>query len=141
MALDHDATIYLGRLRIRQLIPMPLAGANRLGFTFQWEHVVVHANHHGNEDHRIIEEMEFHPREHKLQNACRHRGVKKIVMDSRLSNQQGMFNVMPELDIQSNRPPLERSTCESFAQRPNPDQHDDRETIVKGFCLDQPWVK
>ena len=67
--------------------------------------------------------------------------MEEIVMNRGLRNQEQVFNVMPELDIQSHRPPLERRASESFAQGPNSDQHDDGKAIVKSFRLDQPRIE
>src|SRR5258707_13067559 len=114
---------------------MPLATAMGFWFSLYWEHVIVHANYHGYENHTVVEKMEFHARENQLQNAGWHWRMEEVVMDGCLSNQQPMLNVVPELNIQRYRPPLVRGSGESFAQHPNTDQHDQSVAVMQSFGL------
>ena len=61
-------------------------------------------------------------------------------MQRRLRNQQQMLNVMPELNHQRDHPPRARSSAESLAQHPKPDQHEQRIAVVQHFGLDQPRI-
>ena len=77
----------------------PFAGAGHSPqFTLGWKHVVVHADYHGDEYDRIIEEMEFHSWKEQLQNAAWNRLAPEIVVERGLRNQEEVLNMMPELD-------------------------------------------
>lgn len=109
-------------------------------FALWWKHMVVHADHHGDEDDRVIEEMEFHPWKEQLQNAARNRFTPEIVVQRGLRDQEEMLDVMPELDHQGCRPPLPRNASESFAKHPKAGEHDQGVAVVQGFGLDQPGI-
>src|SRR5271163_1352783 len=102
-----------------QFIIAPGAGARRLFLLVRGrEHVIVHRDHHGNEDDRVVEEMEFDSREKKLQDATRYRLMPEIVVRCGLPDQQKMLDVMPELDPEGDHPPGMRNSGESFTEDP-----------------------
>jgi hypothetical protein len=81
------------------MLVAPFAGAGHLPvFTLWWKHVVVHADHHGDEYDRVVEEMEFDTWKDQLQNAAWDRLAPEIVMERGLPNEQEMLDVVPELD-------------------------------------------
>ena len=85
----------------------PLTGAAHVSRFGLWrEHVIVHADQHGDEHNRVVEQVQLYAREHQLQNAEGHGLMPKIVVRRSLVNQQNVLNVMPELDRQRNRPPV-----------------------------------
>ena len=51
------------------------------------KHVVVHPDHHRNEDYGVIEEVKFHARKEELQYAERHRLAHEIMVERSLSDQ------------------------------------------------------
>ena len=120
----------------------PFAGAGHLFpvFTLRWKHVVIHADHHGDEYDGVVEEVEFHTWKNQLQNAARHRFAPEIVVKCGLPDQQEMLDVMPELDHEGCRPPLPRNPSESSAQYPKADEHDQGVAIMQSFGLDQPGI-
>src|SRR6185437_8800417 len=120
----------------------PFAGAVRIPLlTRRREHVIVHADHHGNENNRVVEKMQFHAGEIQLQHAARYRLVPEVVMSGCLVDEQEVLNVMPELDHQSNRPPCERPAGKTFTEDPNSDQHYQSIAVVQGFGLNEPRPK
>src|SRR6185437_481947 len=122
------------------VLAAPFAGAVRIpSFTLWREHVIVHADHHGNENDRVIEKMQFYTGKEQLQHAARHRFMPEVVVGRGLVNEQKVLNVMPELDYQRDRPPSERSSGKTLPKHPNPDQHDQSVAIMQGFCLNKPW--
>src|ERR1700722_10100987 len=119
----------------------PFTGAVRVPtLILRRKHVVVHRNHHGNEDDRIVKKMQFDARENHLENAEWNRFAPKIVMSRGLPDQQKMLNVMPELNPESDHPPGMGNSSKSFAQEPKAGQHDQRITVMKGFRLDEPGI-
>src|SRR5258708_16279152 len=123
------------------LVVAPGASANHfLLLVLRGEHVVVHRDDHGNEYDRIVEKMQFHPREDQLQNTARHWPAPEIVVRRGLRNQQEMFDVVPELDHQRHCPPGPRSPGKSLAQDPNTGEHDQSEALVQSLGFDYPAI-
>src|SRR6185295_6243095 len=60
------------------------------------------------------------------------------MMCQRLPLQDRMLDVMPELDHERDRPPLPRRSGKTLSQRPNPDEHHDRVTIMQHFRTHEP---
>lgn len=112
-----------------------------MGIFFAREHVVVHAGNHGNENNGVVEKMEFNSGNKHLHNAGGRGRSKQIMVEGRLSDEQKMLKVVPELDYQSHCPPLARSPAKSFAQEPDPDEHDQSIPVVQDFRVDQPGIK
>src|SRR5580700_1913376 len=83
----------------RRVILAPGAGAGGvLRLTGGRKHVIVHANDHGDEDDRVVEEVELDAGKEELQNAARHGLSPEVVMNRRLQDEQEVLDVMPELD-------------------------------------------
>src|ERR1700722_4915357 len=104
------------------------------------EHVVIHGDDHGNEHNAVIEKMKFHARKEELQHAERDRLAHQIVVERGLSEQKKMFDVMPELDDESNCPPCAAATGKAFAKHPEADKHDQRIAVVQCLGLDEPRI-
>src|SRR5437667_3529915 len=119
---------------------MPLTSTMGCRFPRDREQVVVHGNHHGNEDHAVVEHMKLYSWEDQLQNAGWHWRMEKVMVNDRLVLQQRMLDVMPELDIERYAPPLMGSSSESLTQYPDTDEHDQRVAIVQDFHLDRPGI-
>jgi archaeosine synthase beta-subunit len=103
--------------------------------------MVVHADHHRNEYDRVVEEMQFDAWEPQLQNARRNRPSEQVVPDRRLNNQQQVFDVMPELNAERNRPPA--AICHAGKpgpERPQPNQHHERIAVVENFGFHEPRI-
>src|SRR5829696_9547377 len=49
-----------------------------------------------------------------------------------------MLDVVPELNHERDSPPFARCSGKTFSQRPNPDEHHDRVTVVQHFGAHQP---
>ena len=93
--------------------------------------MVVHADHHRNEDDRVVEQMKFHAGNIKLDETHRNRRATKVLPDEDLRLQDRVFYVVPELDAERDHPPFIRQPLESFAERPETDQHNQGISIMK----------
>jgi len=111
-----------------------------LRFTRRRKHVIVHADHHGYENNRIVEQVQFDPREEKLEHAEGHRLSCQIVVQRGLPEQEQMLNVMPELNHQRDGPPGPRTSREAFAKDPQPNQHHNRIPVMQSFRFDEPRI-
>src|SRR5579863_7324495 len=126
---------------LRRIVAAPLARAGHVPLLARGrEHVVIHADHHGDEHDRIIEKVQLNPREDQLQDAAGHRLAPEIVMKRGLPDQQKMFNVMPELNPKGNHPPGVRNSGKALAKHPQADQHHQGVAVVQSFGLNQPRV-
>jgi hypothetical protein len=97
----------------------PGAGACRFPrFSLGWKHVVVHPDHHWDEDDGVIEEVKFYAREEELQNTEWHRLAHEVMVECRLADQEQMLDVVPELDHESYGPPFAAESGKPFAQHP-----------------------
>ena len=105
--------------------------------------MVVHADHHRNEHDRVVEKVYFDAKlwKQQLQKTDRHRRAEPVVMCKRLPLQNEVLEVMPELDHERDGPPLTRSSGEAFSQRPDPDQHHERVTVVQRLGAHKPREK
>ena len=95
--------------------------------------MVVHCHHHRHEHYCVVEKVKLNTGNNQLQDAHGHRRPEQVVVQGSLPDQQGMFNVVPELNHERYRPPLLRCPGKPFTQNPNADQHDQRVAIVQGF--------
>src|SRR5580692_12492496 len=138
-AIEASRSRCLGFSFFRTLVPSASA-CIVVHFALGREDVVVHPNHHRNKHDGVIEKMQLHAREEELQYAHRHRSAAQIVMQYVLRDEQQMLNVMPELNHQRDRPPRARSSAESLAQHPEPNQHHQSIAIVQHFRFYQPRV-
>lgn len=102
--------------------------------------MVVHPDHHGDEDDCIVEKVKLDARKIELQDAARYGLAEQVVMKDILPNQQKMFDVVPELDDQCDRPPGACSACKPFQKNPDSDQHYQGIAIVKYLRLNQPGI-
>ena len=84
--------------RTRALL-LPCRGRRR-------EHVVIHRDHHRDEDDRVVEEVQLDARHPQLQDARRHRPAEQVLAEQVLPLQQEVLDVMKELDRQRDGPPL-----------------------------------
>ena len=83
------------------------------------EQVVVHRDHHRNEDDRVVEEMQLDARHPQLQQAGRHRPAQQVLAENRLPLQQRVLDVMEELNPERQHPPETIDLAgETGAQRP-----------------------
>ena len=69
------------------------------------EQVVVHRDHHRDEDDGVVEEVQLDARHPQLHDARRHRAAEEVVADDRLHLQQAVLDVVEELDPERDRPP------------------------------------
>src|SRR5207249_10293016 len=99
------------------------ATARARGFWRTREQMVVHADHHRHEDQRVVDEMQLEPRNEQLNDARGLRGAEQRMAGDDLPLQQGVLDVMPELDDQSSNPPASRASDEARQKRPNARQH------------------
>ena len=107
-------------------IRITVAGArDRSPFVGRRKHVVVHADRHRDEDNGVVEQVQFHTWKDQLEHAGRDRRPPEIVLQCGLNNQQGMLNMVPELDPEREGPPLQRNALEALTKYPEADQHDD----------------
>src|SRR5688572_18350383 len=94
----------------------PPACACRGRFPLRWKHVVIHAQYHRDENDAVVEEMQFDPGNPHLDDAHWYRRTHKVMPQDRLSLEERMLHVVPELNDESNGPPLERLTMESLSK-------------------------
>ena len=68
---------------------IPLASADgQAFFSLARKHVVVHADHHWDENNCVVKKVELHAREEQLENAARDRFAPEIMVRRRLNNQE-----------------------------------------------------
>lgn len=105
--------------------------------------MVVHGDHHRNEYDGVVEEMYFCAklRQQQLQETDWDRRAKPVVMSEGLPLQDRVFDVMPELDRESNGPPFPRRTRKTLSQHPNSNQHHDRIAVMQNLRADKPRIK
>jgi hypothetical protein len=77
--------------------------------------VIVHGDDHGNENDRVIEEMQFNPGKEELEHVEGHWLAHEIVMQRGLANQEEVLNMVPELDPERDHPPGVAAACKSLA--------------------------
>jgi len=105
-----------------------------------WKQVVVHADHHRDKYDRVVEKMYLGAelREEQLQKTDRDRRVEPVVVRKRLPLQNRVFDVVPELNNQRDRPPLTRGSGKAFAEYPNSNEHYEGITVVQDLSSDEP---
>ena len=103
------------------------------------KHVVVHRDHHRDEDDGVVEEVQLDARHPQLHDAGRHRPAEEVVAEQGLQLQQQVLEVVEELDPQRDRPPQAIVLPgESRPQQPEAGQHHERVAVMQRFRLDQP---
>src|SRR6185369_14388877 len=64
--------------------------------------------------------------------------VEPVVVRKRLPLQDRVFDVVPELNNQRDRPPLTRGSGKAFAEYPNSNEHYEGITVVQELSSDEP---
>ena len=103
--------------------------------------MVVHPDHHWNENNRVVEEVQLDAWQPQLENAGGHGTAEQVMANRRLNDQQQVFDVMPELDAQRDRPPSAiLHARESRTEEPQSNQHHERVAVVQHFGFHEPRV-
>jgi hypothetical protein len=124
----------------RQRFATQRAATRRNLFALWWKQMVVHRDHHRNEHHRVVEEVNLHSklRKQRLQETHGHGRAKPEVMCQRLPLQNRVLDVMPELNHEGDSPPFTLGPRKSLPQRPDADEHHDRVSVVQHFRTNEP---
>src|SRR5687768_3418262 len=102
--------------------------------------MVVHRDHHWNENQHVVDEMKLDPRNPDLADARGHAASEPELLVLRLIKQNEVLEMMPELNPERDHPPCMRRPRESFPEHPQPDQHHKSESVVEHFRFHEPRI-
>ena len=101
------------------------------------EHVVVHPDHHRDEDDRVVEEVKLDAWNPDLRDAQGHGRAEQVLPQDGLRLKKRVLDVVPELNAERDRPPGQGAALESAAHRPDADEHDQGVGVMQQLRFDQ----
>ncbi len=100
----------------------PTGAAVGRGFAWRVPNVVVRAHQQRQQDDRVVEHVQLHPGEDELHDARGGGGSEQVLPQDGLTEQEGVLEVVPDLDDEGGRPPIPRPPAKGWPEEGQPDQ-------------------